>query len=96
MSFPSFCKDKEFRSLITLLLNKNPLQRMIKLAQIKKNVWYSDFNWENLVNLNFEPPHIPKVSQEQDSKTQPFITFAKVKIFLNFRKIIKNGNHQKY
>jgi hypothetical protein len=80
MTFPSFCKDKEFRNLISLLLNKNPLSRMLKLAQIKNHIWFMDFNWENLISLNLEPPHMPKLPKEEKKNAVPYVNFANVLI----------------
>jgi hypothetical protein len=45
MQFPGFCKDREFKNLMTLMLNKNPLSRLYKIAQIKNHQWFADFNW---------------------------------------------------
>lgn len=45
MSFPAFCKDKEFKHLMSIVLNKNPLARVYKLTQIKCHPWFADFNW---------------------------------------------------
>jgi hypothetical protein len=48
IEFPNICKDKEFKSLVNLLLTKNPLNRLIKINKIKNNIWYKDFDWVNL------------------------------------------------
>lgn len=45
MSFPTFCKDREFKHLMTLMLAKNPLTRLFKLAQIKNHIWFQNFSW---------------------------------------------------
>lgn len=47
LAFPSFVKDKEFKQLITLMLNKNPANRLLKFAQIKNHVWFKKFDWVN-------------------------------------------------
>lgn len=48
MTFPNFVKDKEFKQFITLMLNKNPFNRLFKLSQIKNQIWFKDFNWVNI------------------------------------------------
>jgi hypothetical protein len=85
MTFPSFCKDKEFKNLMTLMLNKNPLSRMIKLAQIKNHIWFMDFSWENLISLNLEPPHMPKIPKEGKITPIAYVNYVNVwLIFLFF------------
>ena len=45
VSFPSFCKDKEFKNFILCMLNKNLLNRLYKLKQIKLHPYLSNFDW---------------------------------------------------
>jgi cGMP-dependent protein kinase len=45
LSFPGFVKDKEFKHLIASMLNKNPINRLLKFAQIKNHVWFKKFDW---------------------------------------------------
>jgi len=61
ISFPPFCKDKEFKNLIRLMLEKNPLKRITTLDSVKKHIWFNGFNWEDLISLNMNPPYVPKI-----------------------------------
>ena len=61
ITFPSFCKDKEFKNLIKLMLEKNPLNRITTIDSIKKHIWFNGFNWEELISLNMNPPYLPKI-----------------------------------
>jgi hypothetical protein len=45
LTFPNFCKEKEFRKFIALMLTKNPLNRLIKLQLIKESSWFKSFDW---------------------------------------------------
>lgn len=82
MNFPNFCKDKEFKQFISLMLCKNPINRLFKLSQIKNNIWFKDFNWENLISLNSEPAFIPQLPKDEIKKSNvPFVTFLQVKVF---------------
>lgn len=98
ISFPQFVKDKDFKQLMILMLGKNPLTRMFKLSQIKLNIWFKDFNWENLIGLNAEPAKIPAVSPIKIGKSlTPYVTFSQVKLFIYFSsRIIKNGNQRNH
>ena len=61
INFPPFCKDKEFKSLIRLMLEKNPLNRITTIDSVKKHIWFNGFNWEELISLNMNPPYLPKI-----------------------------------
>ena len=45
MNFPGFAKDKDYKHILTLMLNKNPFNRLFKLSQIKSHAYFKDFNW---------------------------------------------------
>src|SRR4051812_14260285 len=97
MIFPGFCKDKEFKNLMDLMLCKNPLSRVFKLAQIKNNIWFRNFNWENLISLNLDPPHMPKMPKEDLKKTpisyQSYVQVIYINIYIIInRQIVRNGN----
>ena len=77
MKFPGFCKDKEFRHLITLMLNKNPLSRLYKLQKIKQHPYFLKFNWEGLISMSIEVPFTPKMAKEDYTDTVPFLTHMK-------------------
>ena len=35
---------------------------MSKLSQIKNNIWFSNFNWDDLMILKMKAPYIPKLN----------------------------------
>ena len=61
INFPPFCRDKEFKSLIKLMLEKNPLNRITTIDSVKKHIWFNGFKWEELISLNMSPPYLPKI-----------------------------------
>ena len=60
--FPSFVHDNDFKLLIQKMLTKNPISRMSKLSQIKNHIWFSNFNWDDLMILKMKAPYIPKLN----------------------------------
>lgn len=80
LTFPLFCKDKDFKQLILKMLNKNPGNRLTKITQIKNHIWFKNFNWEDLICLNMKPVNIPiiKKNEHQTSEgSMPFIDYVK-------------------
>ena len=76
--FPSFVHDNDFKLLIQKMLTKNPISRMSKLSQIKNHIWFSNFNWDDLMTLNMKAPFIPKLNiSEEDDKHIIFDEYAK-------------------
>ena len=76
--FPSFVQDKDFKLLIQKMLTKNPITRMSKLSQIKNNIWFSNFNWDDLMTLTMKAPYIPKLNViKEDDKQILFNEYAK-------------------
>lgn len=60
------------------MLSKSPLNRLCKLSHIKTDPWFKGFNWEALISLDVEPPHIPKISsKDDDSKSYPYVNYLK-------------------
>jgi hypothetical protein len=80
LAFPNFCKDREFRKFISLMLTKNPLNRLIKLPLIKDHTWFKSFDWESLINMSLEPAYISKAESPSPNKSaiMPFIKFMEV------------------
>ena len=75
--FPSFVHDNDFKLLIQKMLTKNPISRMSKLSQIKNHIWFSNFNWDDLMTLNMKAPFIPKLNiSEEDDKHIIFDEYA--------------------
>ena len=76
--FPSFVQDNDFKLLIQKMLTKNPITRMSKLSQIKNNIWFSNFNWDDLMTLTMKAPYIPKLNViKEDDKQILFNEYAK-------------------
>lgn len=57
MKFPKFVKDKELISILKGMLTKNTMKRILKLSQIRTNEYFKDFNWDNLLSFNLDPPY---------------------------------------
>ena len=83
MKFPGFIKDKDFKNLLTNMLNKNIFNRIANLSQIKSNIWFNNFSWENLISLDMEVPYTRKnINKEIDqSKSYPYSNYLKVRVF---------------
>lgn len=62
--FPPFVKDKDFKNLMQLMLNKNHLSRYSKIGQISSHVWFQTFNWDDLISMNMQPAFIPTVENK--------------------------------
>ncbi len=60
------------------MLTKSPLNRLCKLAHIKADTWMKGFNWESLISLDMQPPHLPiLITKDDDSKLYPFLNQIK-------------------
>ncbi len=81
LSFPSFCKDRDFKNLMTHMLNKNPVKRLTKIERIKNHVWFQDFNWEQLIEMNMKAGYLPLGKEKDDevlvATDQLFVDYAK-------------------
>ena len=78
LSFPSFVKDRDFKNLMQLMLNKNHLSRYSKLSQINSHIWFQNFNWDDLISMNMKPAFLPKLkSKELNNKPVPYLDFVK-------------------
>ena len=78
MTFPSFVKDRDFKNLMQLMLNKNQAQRFSTLEQISSHIWFKDFSWDDLISLNITPEYIPKIeSNENKCEPKPYLNYIK-------------------
>ena len=60
LSFPPFCiNDMNFKLLMKEMLEKNPSCRLTSFDSIKAHNWFKNFNWDELCNLNLDPPYKP-------------------------------------
>jgi hypothetical protein len=68
---------------MTNMLTKNPLSRLCKFSQIKSHTWFNGFSWENLISLDLEVPHVPKIINKEidESKVMPYSNYVKVLLF---------------
>lgn len=57
LRFPKFVKDNDFVSIIRVMLFKNIKKRLYKLSHIKSHPYFSNFNWDGLTDLTFEPSY---------------------------------------
>ena len=78
LQFPPYCKDRDFKHLMQLMLTKNQLSRYSKLGQISSHVWFQTFNWDDLISMNMQPAFIPTLN-ESKGKNKPveFVEYAK-------------------
>ena len=77
LGFPSFVKDRDFKNLMQLMLNKNITSRYCKLNQISSHIWFQNFNWDDLISLNMKPAYIPKVDSKEDKyNPRPYINYV--------------------
>ena len=60
LSFPPCCiNDNNFKLLMKEMLEKNPSCRLTSFESIKAHNWFKNFNWDELCNLNLDPPYKP-------------------------------------
>lgn len=58
--------SKKIRSLLPLLLEKNPEIRLSNIAEIKNHPWFGTIDWEKLIKKEIKPHFIPKIEDELD------------------------------
>jgi serum/glucocorticoid-regulated kinase 2 len=60
--------SEEVKDLITKLLEKDPKERLGtngEVEEIMKHSWFSDLNFDDLLNKKLEAPFIPELSDDQ-------------------------------
>jgi len=82
LTFPSFCKDRDFKNLMTHMLNKNQVKRLIKIDRIKNHVWFQNFNWEQLIEMNMKAGYLPLGEEKEEEVLQ-----ATDKLFVDYTKV---------
>ena len=75
--FPDFVKDRDFKHLMHLMLNKNKNERYCKFSQINSHIWFKDFNWEELLSLNMKPAYLPKNDDKIEYDEKPYIEYTR-------------------
>ena len=63
--------DKSVNSFIKAVLNKKVSKRLSSLEQAKKHVFFKDFNWDDLIDLQMKPPYIPDSLDLKDFENYP-------------------------
>lgn len=106
LTFPNK-NNREVNSLLSSLLNKDPLQRYHNLQHIKGHALYKDFNWDDFANTRLKSPFAPCKDGRDNSDNllilnSPFVAFmANEKVESNMTITLKiegqsnntNGNH---
>ena len=78
MTFPDDVKDYDFRNLMYLMLNKDLERRYCTFDEISRHIYFKDFNWDELISLNMEPPYKPNVlNTEYKYDPKPYIEYVK-------------------
>ena len=66
LTFPHFINDNDFKSLMEQMLTKNPINRLSKFSEVKKHIWFNNFNWDDLMTLTLKPPYLPKLNNNKN------------------------------
>ena len=85
--------SKEFKSIMKKMLDKNPSYRLSNFHSIKNNLWFKDFKWDELTNLNLKPPYLPIIhnsSFDFNEKCKPLFNDNKQQ-FKNYVDYIKEN-----
>lgn len=61
--------------LLKGMLTKSPLKRILKLSQVKTSDYFKDFNWDNLLSFNMDPPYIINLPNETIKEKGPYIDY---------------------
>jgi len=80
LSFPNFVHDEKFMALLNKMLKKNPAQRLWKFEQIKTDPYFSDFDWNKLISLSYNPPYMIKMKPDKETNSaMPYMSFLQSK-----------------
>jgi serine/threonine protein kinase len=60
--------DKEAKSFIEALLQKDPSKRMQGKEEISQHPWLKDINWDEIYNQTVTAPFIPSIDSPNDTK----------------------------
>ncbi|ELP88442.1 hypothetical protein EIN_229750 [Entamoeba invadens IP1] len=61
-SYPS----QECKDIITKLLDKDPLKRLVDPNSIKSHPWFKGYDWDGLFQKKITPPYVPVVKDKTD------------------------------
>lgn len=80
LAFPSFVTDREFKRLLHQMLVKKPLNRLTRYHAIKNDIWFSGFNWEDLMSLTINPSYKPKLKKAKEKEIpMPYLKYISTK-----------------
>ena len=80
LSFPNFVHDEKFMALLNKMLKKSPAQRLWKFEQIKTDPYFSDFDWNKLISLSYNPPYMIKMKPDKEANSViPYMSFLQSK-----------------
>lgn len=51
------------------MLHKKPINRLTRYDTIKNDIWFSGFNWDDLMSLTIDPSYKPKFQKEKVNGT---------------------------
>lgn len=94
LSFPNFVNDEQFMAILNKMLKKNPAHRLWKFQQIKKDPYFSDFDWNKLISLSYTPPYMIKLKEDKrENPGMPYLSYLQSK-GSKIRPKIKKSNRQ--
>ena len=68
LKFPNFIKDRDFKGLVLLMLEKKYVDRYCTFSQIKNHVWFAEFNWDELESMEMKACYIPNLNVNNKEK----------------------------
>lgn len=80
LKFPNFIKDRDFKGLVQLMLEKKYVDRYCTFSQIKNHVWFAEFNWDELESMEMKACYIPNLNVNNKEKFRfvEYIDFVNV------------------
>lgn len=83
-----FNVDEDFGGFITKILNKKPNERLVNYEHAKTNKFFSNFNWDELVDMKMVTPFTPQTSIETEellkaSNTETYLQMLS-KVIISF------------
>ena len=79
VEFPKYIKDNEFKDLVLKLLEKDPEKRISDVNSIISHPWFSSFNYNKLLNMEYIAPYIPRQKHNIKLKTMLYEEFLNKK-----------------
>lgn len=67
LTFPLFLEGTDAQTLLTLLLQKDPKNRLDHASEIKSHAFFKDIDWKKLLAKSYLPPFKPNVDNLLDT-----------------------------